>query len=162
MYVGIASGSTNSRSTTARPGKRYMVTSQAAAVPTISARAPAPTSSNAVLASAFGSTVANRCAQMLSPGPKARITSDRIGSAKIAANSSAASVQAFCPGSLRPSFSGHGRAVRAVGGNFRRRSSDGAGDAAVMVGSSPRPYISRRRSARNAQVAGQIEAASRI
>ena len=160
MYVGIASGSTNSRSTTARPGKRYMVTSQAADVPTISARAPAPTSSHAVLASAFGNTVANRCAQMLSPGPKARISSATMGRAKIAANRSAASVQAVCPGSLRPSFSNHGRAVRAVDGNLRRRSSDGAGETAVMAGSRPQPYISRRRSARNAQVAGQIEAAS--
>ena len=89
----MASGSTSRRSRRPRPGKRYMVMSQAVPVPNSSVSAPTPTSSRPVSASAPGSTVRIRCGHTLSAGSSESTTIVASGSAMMPASTAANTVQ---------------------------------------------------------------------
>ena len=75
-------------------GKRYMVTSQAVAVPTANASAPVPAASSSVRSSEPGSTVCRRCGQMLSAGVSASSSTVTAGSAMTARISATVTVHA--------------------------------------------------------------------
>src|SRR5688572_5939904 len=77
-----------------RPGKRYMVTSQAVAVPNTSTSTLTPMSSNRVSMSAAGSTVRSRCGQMLTPGASDSTTTVATGSSITAASTATNTVHA--------------------------------------------------------------------
>src|SRR6185295_11924640 len=62
--VGTARGSRSSHCKALRPGKRYMVTSQAVLVPIRRLRTPTPAVSPSVRRNAPGSTLATRCGQV--------------------------------------------------------------------------------------------------
>ena len=88
----MASGSTSRRSSRPRPGKRYMVVSQAVPVPMPSVRTPTPRSSRPVSASAPGSTVRTRCGHTLSRTSRESTTMVASGSAMMPATATANSV----------------------------------------------------------------------
>ena len=93
MYVGMASGITSRRSISVRPGKRYIVTNHAVAVPTISVNRPTPNVSTSVSRRARGRTFSSRCGQMLSVGMTASRPIVTSGNSIAVTTSAATTVQ---------------------------------------------------------------------
>ena len=93
MYVGTASGITRRRSSTSRPGKRYMVMIHAVPAPTTRVIAATPSMTISVVDSALGRIVRTRCGHVSKPEESASTMMAATGSATSATMRATAIVQ---------------------------------------------------------------------
>lgn len=93
MYDGIASGSSSAQLITLRPGKRHMVTNQAAVTPKTKVPIATPDNSKSVVTKYRGRTVALKCGQIFSSGNSANAGKTATGIMTRNETTNAATVQ---------------------------------------------------------------------